>query len=121
MNTAVLRARLMLLLEHNRGRANAVPREKMLFDLQAYEPTLDDRKFRIVYAGDPKKKGDHGAGVCSCSDGLFIPTSSAEVDEFHAYISKQSGPIVAARRRDNIFRLRPELRPDFGKQQELGI
>lgn len=121
MNTAVLRARLMLLVEHNRGRKNAVPREKVLFDLQAYEPALDDRKFRHVYAGDKDKKGDHGAGVCSCADGLFVPETADEVEEFYWYIFKQSGPIVAARRRDNIFHWYPQLRPGFGKQQELGI
>lgn len=121
MNIPVLRARLMLLLDRNRGRANAVPREQVLFDLQAFEPTLDDRKFRHVYAGDKDKKNDHGAGVCSCADGLFIPVTPEEVEEFYWYIFKQSGSIVAARRRDNIYHWRPELRPDYGKQHELGI
>ena len=103
------------------GRKNAVDRDEVLFHLQASDPALDDRRFRYVYAGDHKKNSDRGAGVCTCSDGLFIPATPAEVEEFYRYIFKQSGPIVAARRRDNVLHWHPTLRPEYGKQQELGI
>jgi len=123
MTIESLRDVLMGYLKKNRhvGRAKAAVRADVLWQLQSLDPSLDDRKFRIVYAGDPKRKGDFGAGVCSSADGLFIPATTEEVEDFHLFISKQSGPIVAARRRDNVYHWRPELRPGYGKQQVLGI
>lgn len=93
-----------------RGRENAVTRDELLYQLGLFRPNLGDRKFREMYAGLP---------VCSCVDGLFIPVKPQEVLDFKAYLEKQVGPIIAARRVAIIYAFYPKLRPPTGEQLRM--
>lgn len=112
MNAEFLRTRLMELLQRHPGRANAIPRDRLLADLKCYDPKLDDRRFRDLYAGLP---------VCTSPDGLFLPKTPKEVQDFKAYITKGWGPILADRRVKVIMAYYPNLAASTMKQQELGI
>jgi hypothetical protein len=112
MNAAYLQTRLMEILQHHRGRANAIPRERLLFELQSYDPKLDDRRFREIYAALP---------ICTSPDGMFIPKTPEEVQEFKVYLTKGWGPIVADRRVKIILAYFPALASPSMKQQDLGI
>ena len=112
MNTDFLRTRLMELLQRHRGRDNAIPREKLLFELQCFDPKLDDRRFRDLYAGLP---------VCTSPDGMFLPKTAEEVQEFKAYLTKGWGPILADRRVKVIMAYYPNLAVASMKQGDLGI
>ncbi len=110
MNAEFLRTRLMELLQRHPGRKNAVPRDRLLADLKCYDPKLDDRRFRDLYAGLP---------VCTCPDGLFIPKEPEEVRDFKDYITKGWGPILADRRVKVIMAYYPQLAESTMKQGEL--
>jgi len=97
-----LRLEAMRFMSKFRGRDHAVRREELLFHLRLWEPTLDDRGNRKIYATLP---------VCSCKDGLFIPKTPAEVKEFHDYILKGWGPVLAAKRMRIVLAYYPNLRP----------
>ena len=112
MNAVFLRTRLMEILQRHRGRDNAVPREKLLFELQCFDPALEDRRFRDIYAGLP---------VCTSPDGMFLPKTPEEVQEFKAYLTKGWGPILADRRVKIIMAYYPQLAVASMKQQDLGI
>ncbi len=112
MNTAFLRTRLMEILQRHRGRLHAIPREKLLFELLSFEPRLDDRRFRALYADLP---------VCTSPDGMFLPKTPEEVQEFKEFLTKGWGPILADRRVKIIFAYYPGLALPTMKQQSLGI
>jgi hypothetical protein len=112
VNAAFLRTRLMEILQHHRGRDNAIVREKLLFELQSFDPSLDDRRFRDIYAGLP---------VCTCPNGMFLPKDPEEVQEFRDYLTKGWGPIVASRRVKIILAYYPGLAVPSMKQQELAL
>ena len=112
MNADFLRTKLMELLQRHRGRDNAVPREKLLFELQSYEPKLDDRRFRELYSSLP---------VCTSADGMFLAKTPEEVQEFKAYLTKGWGPILADRRIKIIMAYYPNLAVASMKQQNLGF
>jgi hypothetical protein len=112
MTNAWLQTKLMELLQRHRGRDNAIPREKLLYELQCYDPKLDDRRFREIYAALP---------ICTSPDGMFIPKTPEEVQEFKVYLTKGWGPIVADRRVKIIFAYFPGLAASNMKQQDLGI
>ena len=101
MNADYLRTRLMEFMQAHKGRENAIPRERVLFHMQAYEPKLDDRRFRDLYAALP---------LCACADGLFLAKTVLEVKEFKEYLTKKSGPIIADRRVKIILSFYPRLR-----------
>lgn len=112
MNTDSLRTKLMEFLQRHRGRACAIPREKLLFELQCFDPKLDDRRFRELYSALP---------ICTCPSGMFLPKSPEEVQEFKAYLTKGWGPIVADRRTRIIFAYYPGLAAASMKQQSLEL
>ena len=110
MNT-FLRDQIMRIMQGCKGRANAMPRKVLLAELRLYRPTLTDRDCRELYAGLP---------IASCEDGLFLPQTVAEVQEFKAYITKAWGPIQAHRRVGTILAFNPNLAPP-AEQLGLGI
>jgi hypothetical protein len=112
MNADFLKIRLMEILQRHRGRDKAIPREKLLFELQCFDSKLDDRRLRELYSALP---------VCTCPDGMFLPKTSNEVQEFKAYLAKGWGPIVADRRVKVIFAYYPSLATDTMKQGELEL
>jgi hypothetical protein len=112
MNTAYLQVRLMELLQRHRGRDNAIPREKLLFELQSIDPKLDDRRFREIYSALP---------ICTSKAGMFIATKPEEVQEFKEYLTNGWGPLVAARRVKIVFAYFPSLAVSSMKQRDLGI
>jgi hypothetical protein len=107
-----LRTEAMRFMSKFRGRDNAVRREELLFHLRLWEPNLDERGNRKIYTTLP---------ICSCQDGLFIPKTSAEVKEFHDYILKGWGPVLAAKRMRIVLAYYPNLCPVNETQQDLGI
>jgi hypothetical protein len=107
-----LRNEIMRVLQGHRGRPNAMPRDRLMEALKLFKPELNDRDFRKLYTVLP---------VCSCSDGLFLPTSTAEVLEFRDYLSRgPGGPITAWRRYATILSFYPQLAPP-AEQLHLGI
>ena len=97
-----LRDQIMRVMQGHRGRANAMPRKVLLAELRLYRPSFTDRDCRELYAGLP---------ICSCEDGLFLPQTVAEVQDFKAYITKAWGPIQAHRRVGTILSFNPQLAP----------
>ena len=100
---------------HARGRDRAIPRKKIEADLEVYVPQEirdKDRLFRAVYARMP---------ICSSPEGLFLPTSPAEVQAFKEYIAKGWGHELAYKRVRVILAHRPELCPVDEHQGELPL
>lgn len=93
-----------------RGRENAVRRDQVLFYLQSLDPELTDREMRRLYQALP---------ICSCSVGLFIPRTSAEVEAFREYLSKKAMPLLS--RWKTVIAYYPELRKEESKQLTLEI
>jgi hypothetical protein len=113
MNTDRLRTQLMRFMQSHRGKDRAIPRDGILFHLKLWEPSLDDRGLRKVYAALP---------LCSCKDGLFLPSSAEEVEEFRDYLSRGAGgPIAAQRRCQIIWAYYPHLAPVRGEQRNLSF
>lgn len=110
MNTDFLRTQVMAFLQRHKGRENAIPRESVLRHLRLWDPKLDDRKMRDIYSALP---------VCACPEGLFIPRTPAEVQEFRTYLEKKVGPIIATRRVKVILAYYPGLCASSMKQQNL--
>ena len=110
MNADYLRTRLMNFMQAHRGRENAIPRERVLFHMQAWESKLDDRRFRDLYASLP---------LCACAEGLFLARAVREVEEFREYLTKKSGPIIADRRVKIILSFYPKLRSSDEHQPGL--
>lgn len=110
MNT-FLRAQIMRVMQGHKGRINAMPRKVLLAELRLYRPALTDRDCRELYAGLP---------LCSCPEGLFLPQTIAEVQDFKAYIMKAWGPIQAYRRVATILAFYPKFAPP-AEQLHLGI
>jgi hypothetical protein len=106
-----LRGQIMRVMQGHKGRANAMPRRDLLEHLRLYRIGLSDRECRELYSGLP---------ICSCSEGLFLPQTVAEVQDFKAYIAKAWGPIQAHRRCATIFSFYPRLAPP-AFQQELPL
>jgi hypothetical protein len=106
-----IRDQIMRIIQGCKGRANAMPRKVLLAELRLYRPTLTDRDCRELYSGLP---------ICSCEDGLFLPQTVTEVQEFKAYITKAWGPIQAHRRVGTILAFNPQLAPP-AEQLGLGI
>lgn len=106
-----LRVEIMRILQAHRGRENALPREKLRERLNLFDPDLNDRELRKLYSCLP---------ICSCAEGLFLPMTSAEVQEFKAYLTKAWGPIVAHRRVATILAFYPRLALP-AEQLHLGI
>jgi len=110
MNT-FLRDQIMRVMQGCKGRANAMPRKTLLAELRLFRPKFTDRECREFYSGLP---------ICSCEDGLFLPQTVVEVQEFKAYIAKAWGPIQAHRRVGTILSFYPKLAPP-AEQLGLGI
>lgn len=101
MNT-FLRDQIMRIMQGCKGRANAMPRKVLLAELRLYRPKFTDRDCRELYVGLP---------IASCEDGLFLPQTVAEVQDFKSYITKAWGPIQAHRRCATILSFYPQLAP----------
>ncbi|MEN6560885.1 MAG: hypothetical protein ABFD52_08940 [Acidobacteriota bacterium] len=110
MNADLLRTRFMEIMQRHRGRANAIDRKRLLYELQCYEPTLDDRRFRDLYANLP---------VCTCQGGMFLPRTPAEVQEFREYITRGWGHELAHKRVKIVLAYYPHLTPASMTQQNL--
>lgn len=108
MNT-YLRTEIMRVMQGHRGRDNAMSRKVLLAELRLYRPSLTDRDCRELYSGLP---------LCSCSEGVFLPQTVAEVLEFKAYLNKAWGPIVAHRRCATIYAFYPKFIPPA---EQLGL
>jgi len=108
-----LRNQVMRIMQGHRGRANAMPRKALLAELSLFRPRFTDRECRELYSTLP---------ICSSPEGLFLPTTAAEVLEFREYLSKgPGGPIVAHRRVATILAFYPKLDPSEWKQRELPL
>lgn len=94
-----------------RGRARAIPRDRLLVEFVWLYERLTDRQFRRLYAEE--------LPVVSCEDGLFIPETSAEVAEFETYLSAKLPPWKVRERIERIHRFYPKLRPEQGEQMGL--
>jgi len=70
------------------GRENAKPREWLLKYLKLFPEfeNLTDRTLRETYSKLP---------VCSCENGLYIPKSRKDIEEFKEYMRKKAIPILA--------------------------
>ena len=108
-NNVFLRDQVMRVMQGHRGRAAAMPRKVLLEELRLFRPKFTDRDCRELYSGLP---------LCSCEDGLFLPETVAEVQEFKAYITKAWGPIQAHRRYSTIISFYPQLAPPA---EQLGL
>lgn len=104
-----LRTETMRILQAHRGRDNAMPRDRLMERLKLFNPDLNDRDFRKLYVGLP---------IATCAEGLFLPQTATEVRDFKAYITKQSGPIIASRRVGTILAFYPQLAPPV---EQLGL
>jgi hypothetical protein len=104
-----LRDQIMRVMQGHKGRANAMPRKVLLAELRLFVPKLSDHECRELYSGLP---------LCSCEDGLFLPQTVAEVQDFRAYITKAWGPIQAHRRYATIISFYPHLAPPA---EQLGL
>lgn len=109
--TDFLREEIMRVMQAHRGRAHAIPRRDLWARLSLFKPDLTDRDMRELYSSLP---------ICSCSEGLFLPQSVAEVLEFRDYIRKAWGPIVAHRRCATIYAFYKHLIPPM-EQKELPL
>jgi len=108
MNT-YLRNEIMRIMQGHKGRINAMTRKDLMAHLQLFRPTLSDREMREIYSTLP---------LCSSPEGLYLPTSTAEVLEFREYLKKAWGPIVAHRRVATILAFYPKLAPPA---EQLGL
>ena len=109
MNIERLKVRFMELMQAHKGRERAVPRERIFLELRIFVPDLTDRKFREMYCHLP---------IASCEEGLFIPASAAEVEEFREYLKKKAIPMLERYRR--ILAYYPNLSPESkGRQLEM--
>ena len=107
--TNFLRTEIMKIIQAHRGRENTMPRRDLWAHLSLFKPKLTDREMRDLYSALP---------ICSCKDGLFLPVTAQEVQEFREYIEKAWGPIVAHRWVAIILSFYPRLAPTW-KQQNL--
>ena len=110
MNTDYLRTKVMEILQRHRGRDNAILRERLLFELQAFDPKLDDRAMRKLYSSLP---------VAACPGGLFIPRSSSELADFREYMVRNYGHERAHARVKIILAYFPALAEADAKQPGL--
>lgn len=100
---------------HNRGRQNAEPRNILKFRFGLAPGNLEakdfDRKFRRAYAKIPK---------CACPEGHFIPTCTAEVEEFRRYSLLTRPPAEVDMKVRRIYATWPELAPR-PKHEQLSL
>ena len=109
MDIERLKIKFMELMQVHKGREKAVPRERIFFELKIFSPDLTDRKFREMYCHLP---------VASCEEGLFIPATSAEVEEFREYLKKKALPMLERYKR--ILAYYPHLAQEpKGSQMEM--
>ena len=106
---AFLRNEIMRVMQGHKGRVDAMTRKDLMAHLQLFRPTLSDREMREIYSTLP---------LCSSPEGLYLPTSTAEVLEFRDYLTKAWGPIVAHRRCATIYAYYPKLIPPA---EQLGL
>lgn len=106
MDIERLKIKFMELMQAHKGRKKAVPRERIFFELKTFALDFTDRKFREMYCHLP---------VASCEEGLFIPASAAEVEEFREYLRKKAIPMLERYKR--IIAYYPELTPKTEKRQ----
>jgi len=106
---------LMKILEfHAAGRRNAILRDEARTMLNATLRSVGlapvgDRKMRDIYAELP---------VCSCDDGIFVPTKGADLAEFQGYLRARVKAL--AERWKRVTDAHPELATG-GIQMELDI
>ena len=83
---------------YHRGKRNAVPRERLLKDLAGIGYRVSDRDLREIYAELP---------VCTCSAGIFYPETTAELEEYKAYLKAKAIPLFV--RWQRVAQAHPEL------------
>jgi hypothetical protein len=110
MNTDYLRVKVMELLSRHRGRANAIPRERVLSEIRCFEPKIDDRGMRKLYSALP---------VASCDQGLYIPKDARELADFKDYMIRNYGHERAHARVRTIIAYFPALAEDNSRQAGL--
>jgi hypothetical protein len=109
--TPYIATRLLTFIEHaHRGRENTITHADLLREMQLFDITLDDRVLRKLCSELP---------LCSCDAGVFFPLRVEEVIEFKEYLTKNGGPIVAARRVAIIYERMPKLRPLADVQRNI--
>lgn len=96
------------LQRHARGRAHAKTRDEAQLFLRQRGVQLSDRALRALYCKLP---------LCSCDEGLFIPTRPEDVAEFQRYLKAKALPLLE--RYKVIAAYYPELVPARGEQMEL--
>ena len=95
-----------------RGSANAIPREQLLLELRCFEPRLDDRDLRWLYAE---------LGMCVGPRGVYYPVSKRDFEAAEQYVTAKARSMsISARERIARMRQRfPEYAPAEGEQ--LGL
>jgi hypothetical protein len=101
---ADIRPALMAYMRRNRviGRANAVRREDVLFDIQCEWPDLTDRQMRRAY---------EEMEICTTAAkpyGLYLPASAAEVFDFLREYGCHAHPAHVQQRLEIFKRAYPE-------------
>lgn len=110
-----LRTRLLAFLSSHRGRANAIRRADVLYEMQYHDPSLTDRAFRALYQSLP---------ICTTASvprGMYLPETAEELDGFFAEYACHARPDKVNARRAVFMRERPDLRPDAARQMELPL
>jgi hypothetical protein len=108
------RCLMKILSFHAEGRRNAITREEARTRLNAVLRSIGvspvgDRKMRDIYAELP---------VCSCDEGIFVPTREADLAEFRGYLAARVKAL--AERWKRVTEAHPELATG-GVQMELDI
>ena len=99
MSDTFLEQRLIEILKtHALGRANAMPRDMVLFHLTFFQPKIEDRQFRALYAN---------LGIPTCEGGLYWPTCREDLVAFKDYMRKKALPHFV--RVNRTFEAFPEL------------
>ena len=95
-----LNAMLGILTVNATGRANAMTRSQLEARLNHFGYYLTDRKYREAYAELP---------LCSCEDGLYIPSHSTDLAEVERYWRPKMGPELLAAKMERLRLAYPDL------------
>ena len=79
-----LHSHILAFLKDHRGLERAVPREYVLSYIRQWDEKITDRELRAAYSMMPE--------ICSCDKGLYLPASTADLQEFERYMRKQALP-----------------------------
>lgn len=99
---------IMGILKQHKGKKKAITRERLLGMLYPYDITLTDRRLREIYSKLP---------IVTSAEGLFIPISSEEIEEFKQYLKAKA--LSLFERFTMLKQAYPNLIPETGKQLDF--